>query len=292
MFKPYFLIPEIFSPITVTGQRDATHPFNAVPAESGNPPEYLTATIDLSIDGRHVRLEAPAPTAPVRPIELLPLFQSLSDAFVGLAVRSAEEEGSKISCKKGCGACCRQLVPISATEARRIRDLVNDTPEPRRSQILARFEAARKLLDEAGLLGRLMEPDKIAQDESGKLGHQYFSMGIPCPFLEDESCSIHADRPIACREYLVTNPAENCARPTAETVQCIKMTVKASTALRLLTLRSPRDDTWVPLILAPSWAEAHPDDSPPLPGTELVRQFFSHLTTKDLPGADQSALMR
>jgi Fe-S-cluster containining protein len=263
-----------------------------VPEEPGNQPEYLTATIDLSIEGRHIRLEVPAPTAPVRPIELLPLFQSLSDAFVGVAVKSAEEEGAKISCKKGCGACCRQLVPISATEARRIRDLVNEMPEPRRSEILARFEAARKLLEEAGLLGRLMEPDKIPQGETNALGIQYFWKGIPCPFLEDESCSIHADRPIACREYLVTNPAENCARPTAETVQCIKMTVKASTALRLLTLRSPEDDTWVPLILAPSWAETHPDQSSPVPGTELVRQFFSHLTSKDLPGADQSALMK
>jgi Fe-S-cluster containining protein len=262
---------------------------NAMPADSDPAPEYLTATIELSIADRVVRLETPAPTAPVRPIQLLPLFQSLSDAFVGLAVRSVEEEGEKISCKKGCGACCRQLVPISATEARRIRDLVNEMPEPRRSQIVARFEAARRRLDEAGLLGRLMEPDKITEDETRSLGLDYFSKGIPCPFLEDESCSIHADRPIACREYLVTTPAENCAHPTAETVHCVKMTVMASSALRRMTMRGPEDDTWVPLILAPSWAEAHPEDSRPRPGTELVREFFSYLTGKDLPGAERKA---
>ncbi len=42
---------------------------------------------------------------------------------------------------------------------------------------------------------------------------RYFHLGIACPFLEDESCSIHADRPISCREYLVTSPAVNCADP-------------------------------------------------------------------------------
>jgi Fe-S-cluster containining protein len=36
---------------------------------------------------------------------------------------------------------------------------------------------------------------------------------MPCPFLEDESCSIHPDRPLVCREYLVTSPAELCAGP-------------------------------------------------------------------------------
>jgi Fe-S-cluster containining protein len=262
---------------------------DATPPDSDTPPEYLTATIELSIEGRNVRLEAPAPTAPVRPIQLLPLFQSLSDAFVGLAVKAVEEEGEKISCKMGCGACCRQLVPISATEARHIHGLVNEMPEPRRSQILARFEAARSRLNDAGLLSRLEEPNKITEEESLPLGHDYFSKGIPCPFLENESCSIHADRPISCREYLVTTPAENCAHPTGDTVRCVNMAIKASTALRCMTIRSPRDDTWVPLILAVSWAEAHPEEAPPRPGTELVREFFSYLTSKNLPGAETTA---
>ena len=38
------------------------------------------------------------------------------------------------------------------------------------------------------------------------LGREYFQLGIPCPFLEEESCSIYHDRPITCREYLVTSP--------------------------------------------------------------------------------------
>jgi hypothetical protein len=34
---------------------------------------------------------------------------------------------------------------------------------------------------------------------------RYFLQGVACPFLEAESCGIHPDRPLACREYLVTS---------------------------------------------------------------------------------------
>ena len=50
-------------------------------------------------------------------------------------------------------------------------------------------------------------------EERTELAYEYFKHGIACPFLEDESCSIHPDRPMACREYLVSSPAENCRAP-------------------------------------------------------------------------------
>src|SRR4051794_33255843 len=81
----------------------------------------------------------PVPAGPVRPIHLLPLFQALTDRVVNLGERVAVQEGGKISCKAGCGACCRQLVPISETEARRVAELVEEMPEPRRTEIRRRF---------------------------------------------------------------------------------------------------------------------------------------------------------
>ena len=252
-----------------------------------NAPEFGITTVELSVAGRRVKLEVPAPIAPVRTVQLLPIFQTLADAFVDMSVKSAEEKGAKISCRKGCGACCRQLVPISVPEARRIRALVDQMPEPRRSNVLARFEAARTSLEEAGLLDRLMEPQNVSDDQANPLGLEYFSKGIPCPFLEAESCSIHADRPIPCREYLVTTPAENCARPTAETVSCVNVALKASKALlRMSATPGQGSHNWVPLILALSWAQAHPEDDAPRPGTEILHDFFVHLTGKRLPEAD------
>jgi hypothetical protein len=40
---------------------------------------------------------------------------------------------------------------------------------------------------------------------------------------------------------------------------------------------------WVPLILAPEWADAHPDQTPPRPGPELLKELFEHLTGKEVP---------
>jgi Fe-S-cluster containining protein len=208
------------------------------------------------------------------------MVQSFTDAVVEASVTATEEQGQKISCKKGCGACCRQLVPIAETEARHIRDVIAALPEPRQTEIRARFTEARRRLEAAGLLEKLLHTDQQwVEGESVSFGLQYFRQGIPCPFLEEESCSIYADRPIACREYLVTSPAENCARPTAETVQCIKLPLKVWTAVARCDKVPPsaRFIRWAPLILAPEWAETHAEEPPPRPGPELLKELFEYM---------------
>src|SRR5262249_20241959 len=147
------------------------------------------------------------------------------------AVKAVEEKGKTISCKAGCGACCRQLVPISETEARRIADLVEELPEPRRAVVRQRFADARRRLEESGMLDKLLHHENWSDDAFRAIGIGYFNLGIPCPFLDDESCSIHPDRPITCREYLVTSPAENCAHPTATNIDWVPLAGKVWTAL-------------------------------------------------------------
>jgi Fe-S-cluster containining protein len=215
---------------------------------------------------------------------MLPVFRSIAEVVIDQGVKKAEAAGEKVSCKKGCGACCRQLVPISEMEARQIRDLVDELPEARRSEVRARFADARRRLQEAGLLDKLEHPERFQDGELRPLGLQYFAQGIACPFLAEESCSIHPERPIACREYLVTSPAEECARPNPESVRCVPLAGKVSNAvIRLAGQRSERFIPWVPLILAPDWAEAHPEEPPPRPGPEFVRAVFENLTGGKVP---------
>jgi Fe-S-cluster containining protein len=211
------------------------------------------------------------------------MVHAFTDAVVGAASKGIDEQGSrKISCKRGCGACCRQLVPVAEVEAHQIRRVIDRQPEPRRTEILARFAAARRMLEVAGLLGNLLHPEGWNDGEGRTLGMRYFQEAIACPFLEEESCSIYADRPSACREYLVTSPAENCRRPTPETVQVVKLPLKMWTALARFDEVSPtrRFIRWVPLILAPEWASAHPEDPATRPGPELVRELFERLTDR------------
>ena len=176
-------------------------------------PETVTARFALRMPGGTIEAEMAVPTGPVAVGQILPMAQSLADGLVALAVNAVEAEGRTISCRAGCGACCRQLVPLAEPEARRIAALVDALPEPRRSEIRGRFAEAVRRFDEAGLLGTLREVDTLDKPGRRQLGLDYFLTRIPCPFLEDESCSIHPDRPIACREYLVTSPAERLRQP-------------------------------------------------------------------------------
>src|SRR4051794_39013987 len=107
--------------------------------EPDSPRRTVTATVNLSLSGTPVEAKITVPTARFPLPMLLPTFRSLAETIIEQAVEGAKSEGLTISCRSGCGACCRQLVPISEVEARLIHDLVADFPEPRRSVVLARF---------------------------------------------------------------------------------------------------------------------------------------------------------
>jgi Fe-S-cluster containining protein len=195
--------------------------------------DTATATIEFTVSGVPIHAEITVPTGPTRPSALLPMFNELAETIVRVGVDAAESRGERVSCQKGCGACCRQLVPISEIEATRLGEVIRELPEARRRQVLSRFQEGRRRLQDAGLLEKLNDPEQFTDGELRSLGLEYFRLGIACPFLEDESCSIYQDRPLACREYLVTSPAAHCAEPTAETVHCVPIPAKVSKAVAL-----------------------------------------------------------
>jgi len=183
----------------------------------------VTADVELTVNGRRLALRVGVPEGLVAPRELLPLYRGVAERLTALAVDAAAAAGHHVSCRKGCGACCRQLVPISAMQARELVRLVDRMPEPRRSVVKARFAEARRRLetDAPDLLARLLHAPGCTTDEVVALGHDYSSMSIPCPFLEEESCSIYADRPVDCRQYLVVSDPRHCAEPRSPHVRAI-----------------------------------------------------------------------
>jgi Fe-S-cluster containining protein len=225
------------------------------------------------------RATVPADPAPLR--QMLPLVRALSNAVVDGTTRVLAEHGQPISCRAGCGACCRQLVAIGEIEAYHLHDLVRALPEPRRSEVLSRFAQARQRLQEAGLLQSLLCPEKWTKEESEQIKMMYFRLGISCPFLEEESCSIYSDRPIICREFLVTSPAENCLCPTPETVRGVKLPLQLVTVVArfMPELDPPQFVLPVALILALDWADDHVDVSPLRTGLEWLRAILDRLRT-------------
>ncbi len=244
--------------------------------------EPRTARVVLGLPTGEIELELEVPPGLARVDQLLPLARALTEQIIDVTVTQVEEEGRKISCRAGCGACCRQLVPIAEAEARGIRDLVASLPEPRRSQVKARFAEALLRLDAAGLLAPLRARADWDNARRREIGLAYFRQGVPCPFLEDESCSIHPERPLACREYLVTSPPEHCADPKVNQVEGVKLPASVWPAVARLDLVEPgaRSIRWVPLILALEWTETHPDNPPGQPAGELVRRLFDNIARK------------
>ena len=243
-------------------------------AEPGTP--TTTANIQVKISGRPIELEVTVPLEPVPLRSLMPIYQGLTNAVVDIGVANVERKGLTISCRSGCGACCRQVVPISETEALMIADLVKRLPEPRQSHVRARFSNAIQQFEQAGLLSQLRDPGEAVN--SRQLGLAYFRAGVLCPFLEDESCSIHPDRPLACREYLVTSPAANCANPTADSVDCVPIPARVANAVRSMDRTTSAG--WVPLVLALEWAERAKSDRPVRSGPEWLRDLFERIAKK------------
>src|SRR5580692_7720334 len=104
-----------------------------------------TATLRLTVGNLQIAHPITVPNAAVPAGAILPALQGLVNAVVSTA-----EAGKAISCRKGCGACCRQLVPVSRTEGERLLDLVEAMPRDRRKEIRRRFAAAEGILVPAG----------------------------------------------------------------------------------------------------------------------------------------------
>jgi Fe-S-cluster containining protein len=236
----------------------------------------LEGSVVVSVRGGKLRIPMSLPFGNVRPLRMLPVFHKIADTFVEHFERLAEEEGGKVSCKKGCGACCKQLVPVSEIETHWIKEVVESLPEPRRSIVTERFEHAVDILKRSGLSEPLLNLTGADPEERRRLGVEYFSEGLECPFLEEGACSIHDRRPLACREYLVTSPAENCAAPTPESVKCVQVDVKVSNGVARATSHEGKAK-WVPLVLALDWAEANEETSSPRPAVEIAKSVFTGL---------------
>jgi Fe-S-cluster containining protein len=225
---------------------------------------HSTATLRLSVGDLKVVHPITVPSGPVPASEVVPALQGLVNAVV-----AAAEAGKEISCRKGCGACCRQLVPVSRTEGERLLGVIEAMPSERRKELGARFATAAAAIKGAGLDERRGRADR-------ELSTGYFALGIPCPFLEEESCSIHPERPLVCREYLVTSPAELCSGPAQEGVTPVPVP-KVSMAAR--GLQDEREE-WFPLAMLMEWSRTRPRKSDRLTGPEWVQRFLKRIGAK------------
>src|SRR5262249_23556207 len=105
----------------------------------------------------------------------------------------------------------------------------------------------------AALLGGTSTPT-----ERSALASRYFGLYVDCPFLRDERCTIHLDRPLTCRDLNVTSPAEWCRTPGLGVLRRVPTPPLLAGALARLTARlTGRPAEFVPLLHALRYAEEH-----------------------------------
>ncbi len=241
------------------------------------PGTLLNADLELQIGGRKLAVRLPVPMGKTDLRGVLPALRALMAGLCGVAIEQAAAQGRAVACQAGCGACCRQLVPIAGAEAHHLAALVDAMPPERRRAVMTRFAAARAQLEAAGLWRGLAGMAEIVDPaEAHALGLGYFAQHIACPFLEAESCSIHPERPLACREYLVSNDPAQCADPGGQGVVPIKLDRRLAAAVaRTGTDGPPR---YVALTALFDWVAGNPEAPPAREAAEILGEVLSHLT--------------
>jgi Fe-S-cluster containining protein len=223
------------------------------------PGVWRDAKIHLEVLGQTRELALRVRGGPARARDLLAVATEISRQVSELAVAEAVAGGAQVTCKAGCAACCRQLVPISGIEARQLAEAVDGLPPRRRREVRRRFAEAVRQMEAIGLLDPLAARGRSALRGADwdDVSRRYFAAQIPCPLLEDERCGLYADRPLVCREYLVVTPAEWCgefsgrARAVARPVRMSEALADAGNEFAGVEFAS------VPLALALEWAEVH-----------------------------------
>jgi Fe-S-cluster containining protein len=223
-----------------------------------------TERFEIALNTRAGRLTTviDVPTAFVPVTAIVPLMRRLGEEAQALEETQASEEGKTRSCKKGCAACCRMLVPVSPPEAYALMDVILSLPTGQRERIVTRLAQAKSLLLSHGIWERLLaigESSNPPGDEALEpINQDYYGLRIPCPFLEDEMCSIYDDRPAACRELLVTSSPELCHDMVKNPVELIPVPVRVGPVLALLWAELTKTPTrLIPLPIVVDWVERH-----------------------------------
>ncbi len=193
----------------------------------------------LTTSSGEVNVQVRVPTAFIRITDIVPVIRSMGEQAQAVEVSSVLQTGKKISCQKGCSACCEGLmVAVSPPEAFSLSEMMRTLPTAHRQRIEDRLVVTREHLAEAGLLPALqnLAESSTQQNDEGSepINRAYYALRLPCVFLENGACSIYEHRPSACREHLVTSPAELCQDTVQNAVAELSVPIRVGTVLSIL----------------------------------------------------------
>jgi Fe-S-cluster containining protein len=175
----------------------------------------------------------------------LPKSCTLGDLGRAFAAWHAERPPpvTPVTCRRGCSACCFQAAPLTPAEAFNLADLMRANPR----------------LHQRALASRRRDLRSVRSDPHSTPHQRWLRERIPCPCLSDDgSCSIHPQRPLACRQHHVSSPAESCDSLDGIGVEVLPLDLDLRELLSVLCARlmqsAPQS---IPLPYAIAWAHTH-----------------------------------
>ena len=225
-----------------------------------HPTERFEITINTPAGPLSTAVDVPTAFVPVTAI--VPLLRRFGEEAQMLVETQLSSEGKTRSCTKGCFACCHMLVPLSVPEAYALINCIRSWPVEKQQRIAERLAQVKSVLLSQGLWHRLVElgESSLPPDDEmlEPINQEFYALRIACPFLEENMCSIYDERPAACRELLVTSPADRCQDMANPEILPIPAPVRMSPVLGLLwselTDSPPR---LIPLPIVSEWVEQH-----------------------------------
>lgn len=117
-------------------------------------------------------------------------------------------KGDTIRCQKGCCFCCYMYVEATLQECEAIVYYVYQN-ENVLTTFLRRYPQWRENIKENGDLFKSFWNQEVTP-ENAEAEKRYHKQNIPCPFLDNQSCSIYEVRPFLCATHYAVSPPEWC----------------------------------------------------------------------------------
>lgn len=258
----------------------------------------IVEIINLKLDvlDEQLRFRIDVADRRVKLADIVPLARTISTRIADIVIAKNRLDGVEIACRKGCGHCCQShLVPLAVPEVFKLKEYIYSRPHDLRDAMLRScLLAAKNILTE--------QPPEFSTSQTplnasynmpflSNVSDWYVSLGVSCPFLSDNVCTIYENRPLACRDYFVYGSSSACNNPDGK-AETVKMPVPMVEVLGQLAGELEDDDIEAVILpLAPVWYEQNVDRARRTwPAETMAERFLEIVKTRATENSMQPVL--
>lgn len=139
---------------------------------------------------------------------MVPVVRDVCSRVLARVEQDLDRKGSGVPCAVDCAVCCRFLIFLSIPEAFRLVEDVLALPVAQRDSVMVKAADLYKRFQSQ--LSQPVPPESQDETPEAKLFRCYRASEPDCPFLDQETCSFYLNRPMVCREHMVSGSAQ-CA---------------------------------------------------------------------------------